>query len=63
MPRDADTETMTVREAVFAVMRDLGMTTVLVGPHAAASAAPFVHFRTDNLAAFLRTARVQETSA
>ena len=35
-----------------------GMATVLVGPHAAASTASFVHFRTDDLAAFLRTARV-----
>ena len=39
---------------------DLGMTTVLVGPNAAHSAAPFVHHRTDNLAAFLQAARVQE---
>jgi putative hydrolase of the HAD superfamily len=40
----------------------LGMTTVLVGPHAAASAAAFVHHRTDNLAAFLSAARVKETN-
>jgi putative hydrolase of the HAD superfamily len=39
----------------------LGMTTVLVGPHAAASDAAFVHYRTDNLAAFLMSARVKET--
>ena len=39
----------------------LGMTTVLVGPHAAASAAPFVHHRTDKLAPFLNEARVKET--
>ncbi|HEY3890016.1 MAG TPA: pyrimidine 5'-nucleotidase [Caulobacteraceae bacterium] len=40
----------------------LGMTTVLVGPHAAASDAAFVHYRTDNLAAFLMSARVKETA-
>jgi putative hydrolase of the HAD superfamily len=38
----------------------LGMTTVLVGPGALASTEPFVHHRTDNLAAFLAAARVQE---
>jgi benzoylformate decarboxylase len=32
MPRDADAETMTVRDAVFALMRDLGMTTVFGNP-------------------------------
>ena len=42
---------------------DLGMTTVLVGPDAARSTAPFVHHRTNNLAAFLTAARVQETDA
>jgi putative hydrolase of the HAD superfamily len=42
---------------------ELGMTTVLVGPRAAHSTAPFVTFRTDNLAAFLRSARVQEPCA
>ena len=41
---------------------DLGMTTVLVGPSAADSAAPFVHHRTDDLAAFLKAALVQETA-
>jgi putative hydrolase of the HAD superfamily len=40
---------------------DLGMTTVLVGPHAPASAAPFVHHRTEKLAPFLKGARVKET--
>jgi putative hydrolase of the HAD superfamily len=40
---------------------ELGMTTVLVGPRAAASAAPFVHHRTDNLAAFLDAA-LKETA-
>ena len=39
----------------------LGMTTVLVGPHAAASTAPFVHHRTRHLAPFLAAARVKET--
>jgi putative hydrolase of the HAD superfamily len=36
----------------------LGMTTVLVGPHAPASTAPFVTFRTDKLAPFLAEARL-----
>ena len=40
---------------------DLGMTTVLVGPDALQSADAFVHHRTDNLAAFLKAARTQET--
>ena len=39
----------------------LGMTTVLVGPHAAASDADFVHYRTERLAPFLAAARVKET--
>jgi len=38
----------------------LGMTTVLVGQHAEASAAPFVHFRTARLAPFLAAARVRD---
>jgi hypothetical protein len=38
------------------------MTTVLVGPHALESGHAFVHHRTDNLAAFLRAALVQEPS-
>ena len=42
---------------------DLGMTTVLVGPHALGTEHPFVHHVTDNLAAFLREARVQEIPA
>lgn len=37
----------------------LGMTTVLVGPHAAASTAPFVRYRTETLAPFLAGARVR----
>jgi putative hydrolase of the HAD superfamily len=39
----------------------IGMTTVLVGAHASASNALFVHHRTDRLAPFLRTARLRET--
>ena len=38
----------------------LGMTTVLVGPHAAASTADFVHHRTERLAPFLAVAQVKE---
>ena len=41
----------------------LGMTTVLVGPHAAVAAADFIDHRTDNLATFLLEARVKETAA
>ena len=37
----------------------LGMTTVLVGPHAAASTSEHVHHRTHDLAGFLTTARLQ----
>lgn len=40
----------------------LGMTTVLVGPHAADSTAAFVHHRTEHLAPFLAGARVKETA-
>lgn len=39
----------------------LGMTTVLVGPDAHASAAAFVDHRTGSLAAFLAAARLKET--
>ena len=38
---------------------DLGMTTVLVGPHAEVSLAPFVHHRTAQLAPFLLGARLR----
>ena len=38
----------------------VGMTTVLVGPHAEASTAPFVHYKTDNLAQFLDSAQLRE---
>jgi putative hydrolase of the HAD superfamily len=41
----------------------LGMTTVLVGPHAAASTSEHVHFRTNDLAEFLRSARLQGSPA
>jgi putative hydrolase of the HAD superfamily len=38
----------------------LGMTTVLVGAHAAAHTADFIHYRTDVLAPFLAAAQVKE---
>jgi putative hydrolase of the HAD superfamily len=38
----------------------LGMTTVLVGPHAGADTAEFVHYRTRDLAPFLEAATVKE---
>jgi putative hydrolase of the HAD superfamily len=41
---------------------DLGMTTVLVGAHAQASTAPFVHFRTERLTPFLTAARLRPGS-
>lgn len=41
---------------------DLGMTTVLVGPKALASTAPFVHHRTDKLTPFLTAARLKEAN-
>ncbi|HEX2801298.1 MAG TPA: pyrimidine 5'-nucleotidase [Phenylobacterium sp.] len=41
---------------------DLGMTTVLVGPHAADSTAAFVNHRTNNLASFLADARLKEAA-
>jgi putative hydrolase of the HAD superfamily len=40
---------------------ELGMTTVLVGPHALDSAAPFVHFRAPRLTPFLKSVRRGET--
>jgi putative hydrolase of the HAD superfamily len=39
------------------------MTTILVGPHAEGSTAPFVHHRTHKLAPFLNAARVRESAA
>jgi putative hydrolase of the HAD superfamily len=41
---------------------ELGMTTVLVGPHAAGADAPFVHHRTHHLAPFLASARLKEAA-
>lgn len=41
---------------------DLGMTTVLVGAHAPASTAPFVHHKTEKLAPFLERARLKESA-
>jgi putative hydrolase of the HAD superfamily len=40
----------------------LGMTTILVGPHAADSTAAFVDYRTEHLAPFLAAARLKETA-
>jgi putative hydrolase of the HAD superfamily len=40
----------------------LGMTTVLVGPYAPRSTAPFVHHRTEKLAPFLMDARLKEAA-
>ncbi|MGH6909226.1 MAG: pyrimidine 5'-nucleotidase [Phenylobacterium sp.] len=40
----------------------VGMTTVLVGPHAQASTAAFVHYKTDNLAQFLQSAQLREAA-
>jgi putative hydrolase of the HAD superfamily len=50
-------------EKNLAPAADLGMTTILVGPHAVASTADFVHHRTNDLAAFLAGAKVQGTAA
>ena len=50
-------------EKNLAPAAELGMTTILVGPHAEASTAPFVHHRTHKLAPFLNAARVMETAA
>jgi putative hydrolase of the HAD superfamily len=47
-------------ERNLAPAASLGMTTVLVGPHAAASTADFVHHRTEHLAPFLAAARVRD---
>jgi putative hydrolase of the HAD superfamily len=40
----------------------LGMTNILVGPQAKDHNAPYIHFRTEHLAAFLNAARVRETT-
>ncbi len=49
-------------ERNLAPAAELGMTTVLVGAHAAQSAAPFVHHRTDKLAPFLNAAHLKEAA-
>jgi putative hydrolase of the HAD superfamily len=49
-------------ERNLAPAADLGMTTVLVGAHAPASVAPFVHYKTDNLASFLTDAQLREAA-
>jgi len=41
---------------------ELGMTTVLVGPYAPASTAPFVQYKTDKLAPFLRDAQLKDAA-
>jgi putative hydrolase of the HAD superfamily len=41
---------------------ELGMTTVLVGPHAPASEAPFIAYKTDKLAPFLNAAQLREAA-
>jgi putative hydrolase of the HAD superfamily len=51
------------REVNLAPAAELGMTTVLVGPHAEASAAPFVRYKTAQLAPFLAQARLSEDPA
>jgi hypothetical protein len=38
------------------------MTTVLVGPDAPASTAPFIRFKTDNLASFLNDALLKKAA-
>ena len=48
-------------EKNLAPAADIGMTTVLVGPHAQASTASFVRYRAPMLAPFLRAAQVRET--
>jgi putative hydrolase of the HAD superfamily len=48
------------REDNLAPAGDLGMTTVLVGPHAEASTAPFVRYKTSHLASFLEDALLNE---
>jgi putative hydrolase of the HAD superfamily len=49
-------------EANLAPAAELGMTTVLVGPHAPASTAPFVRYKTDRLAPFLMDAQLKEAA-
>jgi putative hydrolase of the HAD superfamily len=49
-------------ERNLAPAAQLGMTTVLVGPHAATSTAPFVDYRTEKLAPFLAQAQLREAA-
>lgn len=49
-------------ERNLAPAAELGMTTILVGAHAAACTAPFVHHRTEKLAPFLAGARLKEAA-
>ena len=49
-------------ERNLAPAAQLGMTTVLVGAHAAASTAPFIQYRTEKLAPFLMGAQLQEAA-
>jgi len=49
-------------ERNLAPAAELGMTTVLVGPHAPASSAPFVQYKTDKLAPFLMGARLKDAA-
>lgn len=51
------------REGNLGPAFDLGMTTVLVGPHAEASAAPFVRYKTPHLASFLEDAHLKDAGA
>ena len=49
-------------ERNLAPAAELGMTTVLVGPHAPASTAPFVTYKTDKLAPFLKAAQLKDAA-
>jgi len=49
-------------ERNLAPAADLGMTTILVGPYAEASTAPFVQYRTAKLAPLLAQARLKEAA-
>jgi len=49
-------------ERNLAPAAELGMTTVLVGPNALASTAPFIDYKTDNLASFLSDARLKKAA-
>lgn len=49
-------------ERNLAPAAELGMTTVLVGPHAPASAATFIDYKTEKLARFLTDAQIREAA-